>query len=39
MSESLAGLRRSMMCGEVGLTQVDTEVTLMGYSVGVTMVV
>ena len=31
MSESLAGLRRSMMCGEVGLTQVDTEVTLMGW--------
>lgn len=31
MSESLAGLRRSMMCGEVGLAQVDTEVVLMGW--------
>ncbi len=31
MSESLAGLRRTMMCGEVGLPQVGSEVVLMGW--------
>jgi aspartyl-tRNA synthetase len=31
MSESLTGLRRSMMCGEVGTAQIGQEVTLMGW--------
>lgn len=31
MSEDLAGLRRSMMCGEVRSEQVGQEIVLMGW--------